>query len=100
LRTAVGFAIAVLMSVPAVAAERWEGIWRRARYCLAGNAEKEGDMDDDIASELARLRQSVDKQTEIMRGLVGSLQETGQVFAKLVERLSKRDAVGEADDHE
>jgi hypothetical protein len=57
-------------------------------------------MDDDIASELARLRQSVDKQNEIMRGLVGSLQETGQAFAKLVERLSKRDAVGEADDHE
>jgi hypothetical protein len=54
-------------------------------------------MDDDIAIELARLRQSVDKQNElqeeangIMRGLIATLQETGQAVADLVEELARR----------
>lgn len=54
-------------------------------------------MDEDIAIELARLRQSVDKQNElqeeangIMRGLVSTLQETGQAVADLQEELAKR----------
>lgn len=54
-------------------------------------------MDEDIVIELARLRQSVDKQNElqeeanrVMHSLVATLQETGQAVADLVEELGKR----------